>query len=293
MLNAFALGPLLVPVLPAAILLSLVLTIWGSWYWGRRLKLDVGWLCGTAEGSAWSGLVGARLAYVAVHWSAFRAEPWTALYIWQPGHFLYAGVLLGVAYGFGRLAYRPAVERFVYLRALGTGYGVGALVFVSIIASAHALAPANMLRSGERVPNFILSDLSGNPVSLSSLAGKGVVLNFWATWCPPCRREMPLLDAIQTEYGPQGLAVVGVDLDEPTEVVASFLATMDVDYPIWLDPPSTAHNSQRVRNVYDRFGGAGLPTTVFIDRAGVLRGAHVGELNRAILQEYAKRILRE
>ena len=293
MVSAFALGPLLVPVLPGVIVLSLLSAVWAAGHLGRRLELDVGWLRGTAEGAAWVGLVGARLGYVAAHWSAFRAEPWTALYFWQPGYFPYVGILLGAAYGIGRLSRKPTADRFVYARAFSTGYGVGALVFGTMIVGAHALAPANMLRSGDRVPDFTLVDLSGNPVRFSDQAGRGVILNFWATWCPPCRREMPLLDAIQAEYGPRGLTVVGIDLDEPADIVTAFIVAMDVRYPIWLDPLPTTHDTDRTRSIYERFGGVGLPTTAFIDRTGMLRRTHVGELNRAIVQEYAESILRQ
>jgi len=282
--EAFAIGPLLIATRPIAILASLLLAVWLAGRIANRTGLDTRWVRRVAETTAVLGLVGARLGYVMVNWNAFRADPWTALYFWQPGYSAYYGILTGAAYAFWRLARRPLAERWTYLRALGGGYAAGALLTVAVLGT-------GTVRPGERPPNFSLVDLEGNPVQLADLRGRAVVLNFWATWCPPCRREMPLLDAFHREFASRGLTVVGLDVGEPLGVVKPFVRSMGVDYPIWLDGPDSGRGSDSTVAVHQRFGGVGLPTTAFIDRDGVVRDTHVGELNRAILEDRARELL--
>jgi thiol-disulfide isomerase/thioredoxin len=289
--EAFTIGPLLFPTRPAAVILSLLLAIWLCGRLATRTELDVGWARHVAEWSGWLGILGARLGYVIVNWSAFRAEPWIALYLWQPGYLPYTGVILGSAYAVWRLGKRSLPERWSYLRAVGGGYAAGGLLAVSVLATMNAFTAPGVLRAGDRVPEFTLMDLEGRKVRFSDLDGQAVVLNFWATWCPPCRREMPLLDAIYKEYEPRGLVVVGVDLGEPIDTVKSFIKDMGVRYPIWVDPPFHDPGFDRTRQIYKRFGGIGLPTTLFIYPNGIVQGVHVGELNRAILQQRAAELL--
>ena len=291
MLEAFTIGPLLIATRPTAVVVALALAVWGTGYLAARAGLNESWARGVAEGTAWLGLLGARLGYVIASWSAFRAEPWTALYLWQPGYLPYTGIVLGAAYAFWRIWSQPPIERWVSLRALGTGYAGAGIALGAALLTLSLIVPSHVLRVGSRVPDFALVDLSGDTVRLSDLAGHGVILNFWATWCPPCRREMPLLDAFQSEYASQGLIVVGIDLDESVETVAPFIITMGSRYRIWLDPGPARPAHDRVRAIYDLFGGVGLPTTVFIDRNGSLLDTHVGELNRAILEESVTTLL--
>ena len=140
------------------------------------------------------------------------------------------------------------------------------------------------------VPDTAFEGEDGAEMTLRDLAGEVVVLNFWATWCPPCRREMPLLDAVQREYGPEGVTIVGIDLEEAPEVVRAYVESVGVGYPIWLDDPSR-NAPDRTRGVYTKLGGVGLPTTVFIGRDGVIRGSQVGELSRGVLQNRVESLL--
>ena len=111
-------------------------------------------------------------------------------------------------------------------------------------------------------PDFTLRDLSGNPVDLSSFRGKGVVLNFWATWCAPCRREIPWFIQLQKEYGPRGLQVIGISMDDGgSKAVEQFARKMGIDYPILFDD---GHASSL-------YGAAEiLPTTYYISRNGTV-----------------------
>ncbi|SHK05647.1 TlpA disulfide reductase family protein [Rhodothermus profundi] len=112
-------------------------------------------------------------------------------------------------------------------------------------------------------PDFEAPRLDGSAFRLSDYRGSVIVLNFWATWCPPCRTEIPDLVALQQELGDQGLLVVGISLDEGgAEVVAPFARDFKINYPIVLDNGTIA----------EAYGGIfALPTTVIIDREGRMR----------------------
>jgi peroxiredoxin len=107
-------------------------------------------------------------------------------------------------------------------------------------------------------PAFTLNDISGKSVSLADFKGKVVILDFWATWCPPCRREIPDFISIQKEYGGRGVQVVGIALDELPKVQA-FVRDNGMQYPVLIGDD----------NVVARYGGIeGIPTTFIIDRSG-------------------------
>jgi thiol-disulfide isomerase/thioredoxin len=291
LIEALSLGPLLVPTWPVAVVISLWIAVLSAGRLAAWWHLDGPWLRGVAEGTAWVGVIGARLGYVIANWSAFRMEPWTGFYFWQPGYLPYTGVIAGTVYAIWRIVSGLPAKRWVHLRALCSGYVGGAIALGVMTLALYSLAPPTLLGRGDRVPDFSLADLDGNTVRLSELRGQGLILNFWATWCPPCRREMPLLDEIHVEYGPRGLSVIGIDLGESPDVVASFLREAGVHYPVWVDPVPLQTSGEGSRAIHERFGGAGLPTTVFVDRRGTVRDVHVGELNRAFLRQQAKRIL--
>ena len=198
--DGFSIGPLLIPTRPLVVILSLFLAVWVSRQVAARMGLDAQWTQRVAEGCAWSGVIGARLGFVLMAWDAFRSAPWTAFYFWQPGYLPYSGLLFGAAYALWRILKRPVNERRSYLRVLGGGYAVGAVLAIAVLGTMNMFTGSQVLRSGDPVPDFTLVDLSGQTVRFSDLEGRAVVFNFWATWCPPCRREMPLLDAIHKEY---------------------------------------------------------------------------------------------
>ena len=112
---------------------------------------------------------------------------------------------------------------------------------------------------GAMAPDFELKDIDGKPVRLSSLRGKAVLLNFWATWCGPCKIEMPWIIELQKQYADQGLVVLGVAMDDDAKDVPAFVKQMGVNYPVLLGNDKVA----------DLYGGvSGLPTTFYIGRDG-------------------------
>ena len=116
-------------------------------------------------------------------------------------------------------------------------------------------------RVGERAPNLELVSLDGEYVSLTSLHGRPVLLNLWATWCKPCRHEMPELAKLYEHYANEGLSVVGVSIDssDASDAVRAFVTNLKIPFAVWLDPEMASSQALRVR---------GLPATFVIDREG-------------------------
>lgn len=134
---------------------------------------------------------------------------------------------------------------------------------------------------GYLAPDFSLPSLTGDSFSLSASRGQPVVLNFWATWCPPCRVEIPHFQEASTTYNGQVL-IVGVDDGEPRERVAPFAQEMGITYPVPLDGDSEVSRRYRVNS---------LPTTFFIDADGVIQHIQIGLVNEAMLQEQIERLI--
>jgi peroxiredoxin len=136
-------------------------------------------------------------------------------------------------------------------------------------APAHAPAGAARVGAnpGNMAPDFALKDASGRTVKLSDFKGKVVVLDFWATWCPPCRQEIPGFVALHSQYKDQGVEVVGVTFDDGWEPVKPFVQNYGINYTVVMGD----------QDVAKRFGNInGIPTTFVIDRDGVIRKKHVG-----------------
>jgi peroxiredoxin len=128
---------------------------------------------------------------------------------------------------------------------------------------------------GRFAPDFTLTTVNGETLQLSELRGKPVVLNFWATWCGPCQREMPALEAASLRFADK-VVFVGVDQAEPPEVVARYLEELGVTFIVPLDTDGS---------VGDRYNVLGLPTTFFVDERGIIRHFWMGEMNAVVLAE--------
>ena len=132
----------------------------------------------------------------------------------------------------------------------------GALAMTSLVGASSALAPS-----------FTLPSRSGDTVSLAQLKGKVVMLNFWASWCGPCRQEMPLLDQMHKRYSALGFTLVGVNVDANSKDAEEWLSKTPVSFPVLFDRES------KVSAMYDV---KAMPSTVFIDRKGNVRYLHRG-----------------
>jgi peroxiredoxin len=160
----------------------------------------------------------------------------------------------------------------------GQGSQVGQSQTITFGGPAAGPAP----KVGALAPDFTLPDLEGKPVSLSSFRGKVVILNFFATWCPPCRAEMPDLEVVYKELKGQGFEVVAIDLQEDERAVKGFASSLGLTFPILLD---------REASVFGQYHVTGLPTSYFIDREGVIRELTIGAMNRSIIMEKLRKIL--
>lgn len=149
---------------------------------------------------------------------------------------------------------------------------VGKLLCAVLLAA--AVSPAIGLKkegARKRAPDFELKDASGAPVKLSDYAGKVVLLDFWATWCTPCKDSIPWFNELHEKYGPRGFAVLGVSMDESWDVLRPFLEKFGVRYPVVL-------GNKRVAYLYGDVDA--LPLAFFIDRAGRVAAIHLGEASR-------------
>jgi thiol-disulfide isomerase/thioredoxin len=135
------------------------------------------------------------------------------------------------------------------------------------IASRAPGALATRERARRATPDISLPTLDGGMFRLSQQSGKPVIVNFWATWCPPCRAELPAFEEVYKNHRGEGLVIVGVDIVEPQDVVTKFVSDMGLTFPIALDSDGEALALYRVQ---------GLPMTLFIGRDGTIRDMTVG-----------------
>ncbi len=134
-------------------------------------------------------------------------------------------------------------------------------------------------------PDFALSDLNGQQIKLSDYKGKVVVLNFWATWCPPCRKEIPDFNELQAQYGDKGLQFIGVALDEEgLSKVKKWTSTNPVNYPVVIADAA-------VKKAYGEMNA--IPVTLLIDRQGIIRTKYIGMRQKAIVESMIAPLLAE
>jgi thiol-disulfide isomerase/thioredoxin len=131
-------------------------------------------------------------------------------------------------------------------------------------------------------PDFTLADLDGHNVTLSDYRGHPVWINLWATWCVPCKSEMPAMQQLYNRYKGQGLVILGANAQEEPSRVADYVRQGGYDWRFLLDPGGV---------VSYKYLFGGVPSHVFIDRAGVIRAISVGELDAAGMANYLARIV--
>jgi peroxiredoxin len=160
-------------------------------------------------------------------------------------------------------------------------------LFALLAAAAILAAPARAATGAARpkkAPEWTLKDVDGKPVSLSQFRGKVVVLDFWATWCPPCRTEIPGYIALQRKYAADGLVVVGISVDtDGPDPVRKFIKEMGINYPIVMADDT----------IQDLYGPLqGYPTTFIIDRDGFIRATKLGRKPAAQFEKQVLAVLR-
>lgn len=177
---------------------------------------------------------------------------------------------------------RRGIRRWVTLPNLL----LGALwVYLLIRLAPHLAAVAGIETGDRRAPAFAYAALDGGTIASEDLRGRVVLVNFWATWCPPCRVEMPLLQAMYDRHRERGLVVIGFSVDtDPPERVRAFLAERGVTYPVAIVDDDAAQ----------AFGGVeGYPMSFLLDREGRIRHRALGPLAMASFEPAVRRMLRE
>lgn len=251
-MNAIELGPLVLSGERFAILLGVFVFMIGSGWLASRVspRFNV-WSTAVVVG----GLVIARLAHVITHWEFFSGDPWRAFAVWQGG-FVWPWTLLVVVVASVLLLRdrRLIVWAVAPVAAAAMVWNVG----YQLSSQTEALPPAPLT----------LASLSGSSVDMAQVVDRPTVINVWATWCPPCRREMPAL--AQAEAAHPDVRFLFVNQGEGPDTVRRFLA---------------AENLQLEHVLFDEamalprhYGTAGIPVTLFLHADGSLAKAHMGEI---------------
>ncbi|MBI5878807.1 MAG: TlpA family protein disulfide reductase [Chloroflexi bacterium] len=180
----------------------------------------------------------------------------------------------------------PARPESPWKMLLGFGVGLalvvtGVLWLVITTANAASAPPPGAAtasldpRIGKEV-EFTLFDMAGNSVKVSDFRGRPVIINLWASWCPPCKAELPELMAFYRQYESTGLVVLAVDTEDEMEAAARFIADWQMPFTVLWDPEAT---------VLEQLKARGLPTTYVLDRNGILRQVWNGQLMKTTLDQ--------
>lgn len=215
------------------------------------------------------GVIAARLGFIVEWWPQYLADPWAVIRLGDGGYSIWPGVLAGLAFGAWRARRIKPLRRPLLV---GVTAGLAAW---AVLGGTLALIQQSTLK----LPATELTTLDRTTTSLPALSGKPMVVNLWATWCPPCRREMPVLARAQANRGDVTFAFV--NQGEPEQAVRDYLRDEDMQLRnVLLDLFSA---------VSQEAGSRGLPTTLFFDADGRLVDTHMGELSEASLAQKLQR----
>lgn len=256
-MNAIALGPLVLAADRFAALLAIAVLLVAAAFLARRVdrRLD-SW----AGAAVLMGIVAARAGHVLLHWDSFGEEPWRGLAIWQGGFHL-PSALLGIA---AATAWFARCLRFVAAAALALG-----------LAALAGNVTLHLTRAtyGQQAPVTRMATLDGKMSSIRDFHGRPVVINLWATWCPPCRREMPMMARLAAERS--DVEFLFINQGENAAKVQAFMQRDKLALPnVLLDA---------AMEVPRHYGTIGLPVTLFLRRDGSLAHLHTGEISREAL----------
>ena len=257
---SLAIGPFALAINHLLLLLALGLASLVGWWTARRGA------SANPESTLFSlfllGLVVARLSFVIAYWSQYQDNPWQAIDIRDGGFIALTGVV-AIVIGAILRAWRRSDLR----RPLALGLGSGLLFW---LLTTLALT---LYQQGTNLPDLVLRNAAGQPVRLADYRGRPLVINLWATWCPPCRREMPVLQAAQRQR--DDVVFLFVNQAESPKTVADFLDTQGLILNNVLFDDS-GELAQQV-------GAMALPSTIVYSAEGRLLGSHLGELSSASL----------
>lgn len=253
-MNAINIGPLMLSTDRVSALIGIAVFLAVTAILARRMGEPIGrW----STLAFFAGVAAARLGHVAINWETFAPEPWRIVAFWQGGFHWPSGVIVAIALLF--LLVRPASQRVAGIASLAAGLFVW-----------HS---ATLLTSGVEpidLPQQPLHTLAHEPVQLGALGGRPMVVNLWATWCPPCRREMPMMADVAAATS--NVTFVFANQGEDAPRIRSYLAREGLLLPnVLLDG---------LGQLGRHYGAMGLPATLFIDADGTLIDMHLGEISR-------------
>lgn len=260
-MDAITLGPLILPISRIPGLVALIILLATSELLNKRYPglARWGWL------TALAATLGSRLVYAAATPSAYLSEPWTLFYFWQPGFSVW-GAILSAALFTGFYLYK----RLPLMASGLTTLGVASLMGLAILL----LTPGNEF-TRESLPNQAFINLEGEEQRLTEFQGKPLIINMWATWCPPCRREMPMLQDFEND---ERVKLVMINQGESPVTVDHFLQSQNLNFSnLLLDLHQQAGRTFRAQ---------GLPATVFYNAKGEQVDRHFGELSRAQIERF-------
>lgn len=258
---SFSAGPFTVAYERLFFLVALGIALVVGWLFGRRHKISV------EPVITWmlvGGAIGARIGFVLLYLEDYLVHPFSIIDIRDGGFLLEAGLVGAASVG----AFQAWRCRYIR-RPLGAAIAAGAL---SWAATAGAFSLLQVTQPG--LPNLPLASLENATQSLTNYSGRPMVVNLWATWCPPCRREMPVLAAAQQRES--DVEFIFVNQGESAKTVKEYLESEQLQLRnVLLDAHTQLSRQMDVQ---------GMPTTLFFDAKGNLVDTHMGELSRATLK---------
>ncbi|WP_114966696.1 TlpA disulfide reductase family protein [Alkalilacustris brevis] len=255
-MDAVALGPLVFPIDRFAVIAGAAAFLTAVWWAGRR-GADARLQLWSGQVLLW-GFIAARLGHVGRHWDSFAAEPWRAAFFWQGGFWAPAGVAAAGAITAFALWRVPGMTRAALVTA-----ALGLVVWQGVWGLRTPLPEVGP-------PVQALATLDGGEIDLSLREGRPMVINLWATWCAPCRREMPMMAEVAA--GHPGVDFVFANQREGAGPVRRFLADEALDLPIVVLDTGGA--------LARHYSVLGLPATLFVDAGGRVQARHIGEISR-------------
>lgn len=265
-MDSFAVGPLTFPTEPVLFLVAVVLAFSVGRWFARRIGISV-------ERALWSvlfvGVASARLAFVVTYWSSYADSPWAVFNIRDGG----MNTVLGIT-GAALMAALLAARNKAMRRAIAVSVLTGLTLWGGMIATLQ------VNRTSKLLPAIALFNLEGQTVALDTLKGKPVVINLWASWCPPCQREMPALQEAQKQHG--NVVFVFANQGETAKAVHEYIGSKHLTLEnVLLD---------QTGSIAMHVSAAGLPTTLFFDKHGELVDTRMGEVSQGSLAQRIKQL---
>lgn len=265
------LGPFAIGMMPFIFIVAVLITMIAAWLVGKRYKLQIS---DSVFHVLAVGLIVARTSFIIRYFELYAEAPWQVINIRDGGFDLWAGVIGGLLMAIWEISRNRKIWQPLTIACLS------GVIAYSAMSGYHEYRYGGELF----VPNIQLTTLDDRNIHLNrEFLGKPMVVNLWATWCPPCVREMPLLEDAQAKW--PDVAIVTVSQGDSKQQVLDFVAEQGLN----LNDMLLDHNNR----LSNEIGSFALPTTLFFNADGMLIDTHVGEFSAARLQQAIDRIRSE